>query len=176
MGNPLLCFHRPSGELAFPDATPNHIPLAPPLPGVLESERLRPQVRMFPSESPVRMSPSGRSTKQGINLGFLYFWGPGEQRAEVKDATSLRTAGSWVASGSTVLRPILPSPLCPPPPPCTHPHLTPKTPCFLVRVPFPGTPAPPLQFQKWTWDFPLVTMQLLSRGLKPTARTESFVL
>lgn len=54
--------------------TPNHIPLAPPLPGVLESETLRPQVRMFPSESPVRMFPSGRKTKQEINLGFLYFW------------------------------------------------------------------------------------------------------
>lgn len=29
MGNPLLCLHRPSGELAFQDATPPHSTFGP---------------------------------------------------------------------------------------------------------------------------------------------------
>lgn len=54
-------------------ANMQHLPLAP-LPSVLISAADFPQVRMFPSESPVRTSPVRLNTKHWMNLGFLYFY------------------------------------------------------------------------------------------------------
>ena len=47
-------------------------PLAP-FPSVLTSPGDLPQVRMFPSESPVSTSPVRLNTKHWMNFGFLYF-------------------------------------------------------------------------------------------------------
>ena len=44
-----------------------------PFPSVFVSAADFPQVRMFPSESPVRTSPVRLKMKHWMNFGFLYF-------------------------------------------------------------------------------------------------------
>lgn len=52
------------------DGGPSHVPPSPPLPPLAG---VRVQVRMLPSESPVRTSPAASKMKHWMNLGFLYF-------------------------------------------------------------------------------------------------------
>lgn len=87
--------------------------------------------------------PIREEDKARDKLGFLVFLEEAEIRGQRERQTpDHRTVGGAGAHWSYSTQSHFP------PHHLTHPHLTPKTPCFRARVPFPGTPAPLLQFQK----------------------------